>query len=68
MIRKYHNHKLQTNPWHGEKEPHNNHETLRRQTKQNNLFSLPHQDDCDTRMDINNLQPNIEKLQTPQWQ
>ena len=25
MIRKYHNHKLQTNPWHHEEEPHNNH-------------------------------------------
>ena len=64
MIRIYHNHKLQTNPWHGEEEPHNNHETLRRQTKQNNHFSLPHQDDCVTRMDINNLQPNTEQLQT----
>ena len=27
MIRKYHNHKLQKNPWHREEEPHNNHET-----------------------------------------
>ena len=26
MIRKYHNHKLQTNPWHREEEPHNNHD------------------------------------------
>ena len=26
MIRKYQNHKLQTNPWHHEEEPHN-HET-----------------------------------------
>ena len=26
-IRKYHNHKLQANPWHREEEPHNNHET-----------------------------------------
>ena len=26
MIRKYHKHKLQTNPWHLEEEPHNNHE------------------------------------------
>ena len=31
MIRKYHNHKLQTNPWHREEEPHNNHETPGRQ-------------------------------------
>ena len=27
MIRKYHNHNLQTTPWHREEEPHNNHET-----------------------------------------
>ena len=27
MIRKYHNHKLQTNPWRNEEEPHNSHET-----------------------------------------
>ena len=51
MIRKCHNHKLQTNPWHHEEEPHNNHETPGRQTKQSNHLSLPHQDDCKTRMD-----------------
>ena len=42
MIRKYHNHKLHTNPWHPDEEPHNNHETPGRQTKQskvaNSLF------------------------------
>ena len=47
-IRKYHNHKLQTNPWHPEEEPHNHHETPGRQTKQSNRLSLPHQDDCKT--------------------
>ena len=52
MIRKYHNHKLQTNPWHREEEPHNNHETPGRQTKQSNKLSLPHQDDCKTRRNI----------------
>ena len=31
MIRKYHNHKLQANPWYREEEPHNNHETSGRQ-------------------------------------
>ena len=36
MIRKYHNHKLQTNPQHREEESHNNHETPGRQAKQNN--------------------------------
>ena len=40
MIRKYHNHKLQTNPWYCEEEPHNNHETPGRQTKQSNQLSL----------------------------
>ena len=49
MIRKYHNHKLQTNPWHREKEPHNNHETPGRQTNQSNQFSLPYQADCKSR-------------------
>ena len=48
MIRKYHNHKLQTNPWQRKEEPHNNHETPGRQTKQSDQLSLPHQDDCKT--------------------
>ena len=51
MIRKYHNHKLQTTPWHHEEEPLNHHETPGRQIKQSNQLSLPHQDDCNTRMD-----------------
>ena len=52
MIRKSHNHKLQTNPWHREEEPHNNHET--QGTQQSNQLSLPHQDDCKTRMETHN--------------
>ena len=51
VIRKYHNHKLQTNPRHCEEEPHNNNETPVGQTKQSNQLSLPHRDDCKTRMD-----------------
>ena len=51
MVRKYHNHKLQTNPWYRKEEPHNNHKTQERQTKQSNQLSLPHQDDCKTRLD-----------------
>ena len=39
MIRKYHNHKLQTNPWHGEEEQHNNQKTPGRQAKQTALSS-----------------------------
>ena len=52
MIRKYHNHKLQTTRWHREEEPLNHHETPGRQIKQSNQLSLPHQDDCNTKMDI----------------
>ena len=52
MIRKYHNHKTQTTPWHREEEPLNHHETPGRQIKQSNQLSLPHQDDCNTRIDI----------------
>ena len=52
MIRKYHNHKLQTNPWHPEEEPHDNHETPGRQTKLSIKLSLPHQDNSKTRRDI----------------
>ena len=52
MIRKYHNHKLQTTPWHREEEPLIHHETPGRQIKQSNQLSLPHQDDCNARMDI----------------
>ena len=52
MIRKYHNHKPQTTPWHREEKPLNHHETPGRQIKQSNQLSLPHQDDCNTRMDI----------------
>ena len=40
IIRKYHKHKLQTNPCHREEEPHNNHETPEIQTKQSNQLSL----------------------------
>ena len=55
----HHNHKLLINPWHREEEPHNNHETPGRQTKQSNQLSLPHQDDCNTRRDIK--QPTNKK-------
>ena len=48
----YHYHKLQTTLWHREEEPLNHHETPGRQIKQSNQLSLPHQDDCNTRMDI----------------
>ena len=62
MIRKYHNYKLQTNPWHREEEPHKNHETPGRQTKQRKKLSVLHRDDCNTIMDKSNAQQNIEQL------
>ena len=46
MIRKYHNHKLQTTPWHREEELLNRHKTPGRQIKQSNQLSLPHQVFC----------------------
>ena len=52
MIRKYHNHKPQTTPWDREEEPLNYHQTPGRHIKQSNQLSLPHQDDCKTRMGI----------------
>ena len=52
LIRKYHNHKLNTNRWHRKEEPHYNHETPGRQTKLSNQLFLPHHDDCKTRMTI----------------
>ena len=39
------------NPWHRKEEPLNHRETPGRQIKQSNQLSLPHQDDCNTRMD-----------------
>ena len=51
MIRKYHNHKPQTTLWYREEEPLNHHKTTGRQIKQSNQLYLPHQDDCNTRMD-----------------
>ena len=40
MIRKYHNHKMQTKPWYREKEPHYTHKTPGRQAKQSNQLTL----------------------------
>ena len=55
MIRKYHNHKPQTTPWYREEEPLNHQETPGRQIKQSNQLSLPHQDDYNTRLDVNTM-------------
>ena len=65
MIRKYHNHKLQTNLWHREEEPQNNQDTPGRQTKQSNKLSLFHQGDCKTSIETSNAQQKIEQIQNP---
>ena len=66
MIRKYHNHKLQTTPWHCEEEPLNHHETPGRQIKQSNQLSLPHQDDCNTKFGLF-VDEDHSKLPTLYW-
>ena len=68
MIRKYHNHQLQTDLWHREGEPHNNHETPGRQTKQINQLPLPHRDDCKTRMDTKLRTTKQNNYKIPQWE
>ena len=61
MIRKYHNHKPQTTPWHREEEPLNHHETPRRQTS--SLF--PIKMIAILEWTERNVQQYIEQLQTP---
>ena len=46
MIRKYHNHKPQTTPWHREEEPLNHHETPGRQIKQSKPVELTKYKTC----------------------
>ena len=53
VIRKYHNHKLQTNLWHREEELQdiysNNTPNMQKKKKQRNQLSRPRQDDYKTR-------------------
>ena len=65
MIRKYHNHKLQTTLWHREEEPLNHHETPGRQIKQSNQLSLPIKMIAILEWTYSNAQQSIEQLQTP---
>ena len=54
MIRKYHNHKLQTNTRHRQEELQDiySNKTSKRHLRQSNRPSLPLQDDCKTRKAI----------------
>ena len=66
MIRKNHNHELQTTPWYREEEPPNHHETPGRQTKQSNQLSLfLIKMTATPERTQSNVQQNIEQLQTP---
>ena len=51
MIRKYHNHILQTSLRHCDEEPQNTNKTSGRQLMQSSQPSLPRRDDCKTRKD-----------------
>ena len=66
MIRKYHNNKQQTTPWHCKEEPLNHHETPGGQIKQSNQLSLfPIKMIAILEWTQSNVQQKIEQLQTP---
>ena len=63
MVRKYHNHKLQTKPWHREEEPHNNHETPDRQQSKATSSLFPIKMIAKLERTQRNAQRNIDQLQ-----
>ena len=66
MVKKYHNNKLQTNPWHREEEPHFT--FMRHQEdKQNKAISSLFPMDMIAKLDLtqSNVHQNIEQLQNP---
>ena len=67
MIRKYHNHKPQTTPWHREEEPLDHHETPGTQINQSKATSplFPIKMIAILEWAKSNVQQNIEQLQTP---
>ena len=65
MIRKYHNHKLQTNPWHREEEQHNNHETHKDNLTKATGSSLPIKMIAKPEWTQSNAQQNTEQLHNP---
>ena len=68
MIRKYHNHKLQTNPLHHEEEPHNIHGTQGRQKSKATSPLFPIEMIAKLEWTQSNEQQNIEQLQNTQWE
>ena len=63
MIRKYHSHKLQTNPWHREEEPHNNHEPQGIQTSKATSSLYPIKMISKLQWRQSNAQQNVEQFQ-----
>ena len=65
MIRKYHNHKLQTNLWHCEKEPLNHHGHQEDKSSKATSPLFPIKMIAILERPQSNVQQNIEQLQTP---
>ena len=63
MIRKYHNHKLHTNPWHSEEEQHNNHETHEDKLTKATSSSLSMKMIAKPKWTQSNAEQNTEQLQ-----
>ena len=62
MIRKLHNRKLQTNPWHREEEPHKNHETPGRQKSKATSSLCPLKMISKLKLTQGNARQHIEQL------
>ena len=65
MIRKYNNHKLQTNPLHREEDAHNNHETSEDKQKKATSSLFPIKMIAKLEWTQSDAQQNIENLQNP---
>ena len=65
MFRKYHNHKLQTTPWHREEEPLNHHEHQEDKLSKAISSLFPIKMIAILEWTQSNVQQNIEQLQTP---
>ena len=65
MIRKCHNHKLQRNPWHREKEPHINHIHQKDRLSKVTSSLFPIKMIAKLEWTWSNVQQNTEQLQTP---
>ena len=65
MIRKYHNHEHQTNPWHREEEQHNNYKTHEDKLCKATNSLLPIKMIANPEWTQSNAQQNKEQLQNP---